>query len=98
MQLEPSLLALLVFSVLVLVLGLVLWAIKKPAGKAVTAMGIGLVITFLFYFAFVASGVYGKPGAESGYVLNILGVMVLIVGAFVAIYYIKKARTLQAES
>jgi len=88
-------LALLVLSIIVLIFGLLLLVTKKPAGKVITAIGVGMIVTFMFYFAFVSAGIYGKPGAETGYVLNILGLIILVLGAAASIYYIKKSRTVQ---
>jgi len=89
---QTPIIATLIFSIVILIIGVILTLLKKPVGKAVTVMGAGLLITFLFYYAFVAAGVYGKPPEKIGYALNILGLIVLVVGAGLAIHVIKKIR------
>ncbi len=98
MTLSIPMLALLTFSVAVLIIGLIAWlGFKRPSGRALTAMGVGLLVTFAFYFAFTATGIYGKPGAAAGYALNIVGLIVLLLGASTAIYHIKKVRAAEAK-
>lgn len=95
---QTPIIATLIFSVVVLVIGVILTLLKKPVGKAITVMGVGLLITFLFYYAFVAAGVYGKPPEKIGYTLNILALVILIVGAGLAIHVIKKIRLKEITS
>jgi len=89
---QTPIIATLSLSVIILIIGIILTLLKKPAGKAVAVMGAGLLITFLFYYVFVATGVYGKAPQKIGYVLNILAVIILFVGAGLAIHVIRRAR------
>ena len=82
----------LIFSVIVLIIGILLLVVKRSSGKIVTAIGIGLIISFLFYFSFASTGIYGKAGPAGGYMLNALGIIFLIIVSIISIFYIKKSR------
>ncbi|MEQ9716051.1 MAG: hypothetical protein ACTSSP_03845 [Candidatus Asgardarchaeia archaeon] len=90
MQLDPSMMFLLVLGIIILVVGLVLkFGMKKNFGMLLLVVGIGWLITFGFYFALVAAGVYGLQGAAGGYANNIIGAILFIVGIVGIIYFVK---------
>jgi len=62
---------------------------KKNFGMLLLVVGIGWLITFGFYFALVAAGVYGLQGAAGGYANNIIGAILFIVGIVGIIYFVK---------
>jgi len=81
---------LLVLGIIILVVGLVLkFGMKKNFGMLLLVVGIGWLITFGFYFALVAAGVYGLQGAAGGYANNIIGAILFIVGIVGIIYFVK---------
>lgn len=81
---------LLVLGIIILVVGLVLkFGMKKNFGMLLLVVGIGWLITFVFYFALVAAGVYGLQGAAGGYANNIIGAILFIVGIVGIIYFVK---------
>lgn len=81
---------LLVLGIIILIAGFVLkFSMKKNFGMLLLVVGIGWLITFGFYFALVAAGVYGLQGAAGGYVNNIIGAILFIVGIVGIIYFVK---------
>lgn len=99
MTIGLPIIASLMLSLIILILGIVTWLLLgKAVGRAITIMGTGLLITFMLYFVFTTMGIYGKTGAKAGYILNVLGLIVMLLGASTAIYQIKRARTSEAKT
>ncbi|MGQ4834654.1 MAG: hypothetical protein ACP6IS_12285 [Candidatus Asgardarchaeia archaeon] len=92
MQLSPEMLFLLVLGIIILVVGVVLkYSMKKNIGLLLLVVGIGWLITFGFYFALNAAGIYGLQGEQAGFANNIIGGLLFILG-IIGIYYIVKKK------
>ena len=82
----------LVLGIIILVVGAILkFSMKKNIGLVLFLIGIGWLITFGFYFALVAAGIYGAQGPQAGFANNIIGAILFIVG-IIGIYFIVKKK------
>lgn len=81
--------ALTIIGVVILVIGLALWALKKRGGVVVTLLGALWLFTMVLYYGLVYAGIYGT---EFHIAKNVIGLLILLVGAFVSVSYLRKAK------
>ena len=44
----------------------------------ISLIGVGVIVTLIFYFLFTSLGIYGKAGKPEGMILNIIGAIIFI--------------------
>lgn len=82
------------FVVFVLIVGAILYAMKKPVGRLVLALGVGGIFTLIAYFILIFAGIYDNvTGVLSPTLaLNVFAVIVIVVGLGAGYYAVKRAR------
>jgi len=79
--------ALTVMGVVIVIIGIVLLLAKKRGG-IVLLIGLLWLFTMALYYGLSAAGIYGTPHILN----NIIGVIILIIGGALSIYYLNKVR------
>jgi len=87
--LDPML-SLWIIGAAIVAIALILIALKQAVGRLILLVGGLWVATMIIYQILVATGTYGKPPAEIGYVTNAVGVLILIGGI---VYYLRTIRS-----
>lgn len=67
-------------GVVVLIAGVVLTLVKIRGGLMLLLMGLVWLAAFGLYLALLLAGIYGKVGAEAGYIPNLIGLLLVIAG------------------
>jgi len=80
-------LALTIMGVVIVIIGIALLLAKKRGG-IVLLIGLLWLFTMALYYGLSAAGIYGTPHILN----NIIGVIILVVGGALSIYYLNKAR------
>jgi hypothetical protein len=82
------------FVVLLFVVGVILYAIKKPVGKLILAFGLAGIFTLIAYFVLILTGVYDnvKGVLYQTMALNAFAVIVIIVGLGAGYYAVQRAK------
>lgn len=82
------------FVVFVLVVGAIVYAMKKPVGRLILVFGVAGVLTLIAYFVLIFAGVYDNvTGAFTPTpVLNVFAVIVILVGLGAGYYAVQRAR------
>jgi len=82
------------FVVFVLIVGAILYAMKKPIGRLILLFGVGGVLTLIAYFILIFAGVYDNvTGAFTQTpALNGFAVIVIIVGLGAGYYAVQRAK------
>jgi len=92
--LMPNDYGLIAFVVFVLIVGAILYAMRKPVGRLILVFGVGGVLTLIAYFVLIFAGVYDNvTGAFTPTpVLNAFAVIVIVVGLGAGYYAVQRAR------
>ena len=92
--LMPNDYGLIAFVVLLLVVGAIFYAMKKPVGRLILLFGVGGILTLIAYFILIFAGVYDNvTGAFTQTpALNAFAVIVIIVGLGAGYYAVQRAR------
>lgn len=77
---------------LILIIGLIAVGVKRRGGMALVIIGILWFVAFGLYLALLSAGIYPNVGPAAGYVPNIIGVVLIIVGLGVGYAAVKVAR------
>lgn len=77
-------------GVVITAVGLGLIAMKKRGGLLALFIGLAWLISFGIYLALASTGIYGKVAAEAGYIPNVVGLVLLVLGIGVWIKISKK--------
>lgn len=80
-------LVLTIIGVIVLVIGIVLLLIGRRGGLLIL-VGILWLFTMGLYYGLSAVGIYGTPHILN----NAIGILILVIGGGLAIYYLNKSR------
>jgi hypothetical protein len=75
-----------IIGVIILLIGIALYAARKKGGLMLTLIGGLWLFTMGLYYGLVATKLYGSRSI----LLNVIGIIILIVGATLSIVYIKK--------
>ena len=92
-QLFPGWEAVIAIGVIILIAGLALTASKTRGGLMLLVMGVLWLAAFGLYLALLSVGIYGKVGAEGGYIPNLIGLVLLIVGVVAGVRVARFRRT-----
>jgi len=92
--LMPNDYGLIAFVVFVLIVGAILYAMRKPVGRLILVFGVGGVLTLIAYFILIFAGVYDNvTGAFTPTpVLNVFAVVVIVAGLGAGYYAVQRAR------
>lgn len=77
---------------LILVIGLVSLGVKRRPGIALVLIGILWFVAFGLYSALLSAGIYPNVGPAAGYVPNLIGVVLIVVGLGVGYTAVRVAR------
>jgi len=75
-----------IIGVIILIIGIALYATRKKGGLMLTLIGGLWLFTMGLYYGLAATKLYGSGSI----LLNVIGIIILIVGAALSIVYIKK--------
>jgi len=92
--LMPNDYGLIAFVVFLLIVGAILYAMRKPVSRLILVFGVGGVLTLIAYFVLIFAGVYDNvTGAFTPTpVLNAFAVIVIVVGLGAGYYAVQRAR------
>jgi hypothetical protein len=92
--LMPNDYGIIAFVVFVLIVGAILYAMRKPVGRLVLALGVGGIFTLIAYFILILTGVYDnvKGVLNPTPALNVFAVVVIVAGLGAGYYAVQRAR------
>lgn len=75
-----------IIGIIILVLGIALFAGKKRGGGLVVLLGALWLLTMALYYGLSYAGIYGTPHPLN----NIIGVIILVAGLGITLQYLRK--------